>query len=235
MALKFWLIERDSFAGRLIQGSAESWHAYTEHQFVAALADGTLSEASFKHYLVQDYLFLMHFARAWALAAYKAEDFATIKECAEIAQAIGGEETKLHLDYCAGFGLDEAAMSATPEEPENMAYTRFVMERGLSGDLLDLLVALAPCVIGYGEIGKRLVADTTTNLGNNPYKTWIETYAGDQYAEIVAGAVARMNHVASQRIGDKPWTSPRWTSLQKTFEQATRLEVGFWSMGIKVT
>ena len=31
-------------------------------------------------------------------------------------------------------------------------------ERGLAGALLDLHVALAPCVIGYGEIGVRLAA-----------------------------------------------------------------------------
>jgi len=35
-----------------------------EHPFTAGLADGTLPEAAFRHYLVQDYLFLIEFARA---------------------------------------------------------------------------------------------------------------------------------------------------------------------------
>jgi thiaminase (transcriptional activator TenA) len=32
------------------------------------LADGSLAEAAFRHYLVQDYLFLTEFARAYALS-----------------------------------------------------------------------------------------------------------------------------------------------------------------------
>jgi len=34
-------------------------------------------------------------------------------------------------------------MKALPEAAETIAYTRYVLERGLSGDLLDLHVALA--------------------------------------------------------------------------------------------
>jgi len=37
-----------------------------------------LPEQCFRHYLVQDYLFLIHFARAYALAAYKSETLADI-------------------------------------------------------------------------------------------------------------------------------------------------------------
>jgi thiaminase len=35
------------------------WREHTEHAFVARLADGTLQIESFKHYLIQDYLFLV--------------------------------------------------------------------------------------------------------------------------------------------------------------------------------
>ena len=39
---------------------------YTGHAFVRQLAAGTLPERCFRHYLIQDYLFLIHFARAGA-------------------------------------------------------------------------------------------------------------------------------------------------------------------------
>jgi thiaminase len=35
------------------------WREYTEHSFVAGLADGSLPVEAFKYYLVQDYLFLV--------------------------------------------------------------------------------------------------------------------------------------------------------------------------------
>ncbi|WP_278757376.1 hypothetical protein [Corynebacterium stationis] len=48
------------------------WTDYTEHEFVRKLGEGTLPLPVFQDYLVQDYHFLVQFARANALAAYKA-------------------------------------------------------------------------------------------------------------------------------------------------------------------
>ena len=50
--------------------AGDDWRDYVEHPFVQGLGDGTLPEAAFRHYLVQDYLFLIQFARAYGLAAY---------------------------------------------------------------------------------------------------------------------------------------------------------------------
>jgi len=227
-----YLVDDTSLPGRLIEDTNGAWQTFTRHPFVEGLKDGSLPEAAFKHYLVQDYLFLVHFARAWALAATKAEDIRTIRECAATLHALIDDEMQLHIAYCAGFGLDEAAMAATAEHSANLAYTRYVMERGLAGDLLDLLVALAPCVLGYGEIGARLQADPATRLDGNPYRAWIEMYAGDDYRSVAAAAAAQLERVAAARIGPEPWTTPRWPELQKTFTTATRLEVGFWQMGL---
>lgn len=54
------------------------WHEFINHPFVLAMGNGTLPLESFKGYLVQDYLYLVHFARANALAAYKAKNIADI-------------------------------------------------------------------------------------------------------------------------------------------------------------
>jgi thiaminase (transcriptional activator TenA) len=70
--------------------------------------------------------------------------------------------------------ISQAELEATPEAAENLAYTRYVLEAGYSGDFLDLMAALAPCVLGYGEIGARLAAEA----GETPYRGWIDTYAG---------------------------------------------------------
>ena len=72
-------------------------------------------------------------------------------------------------------------MEALPEASATMAYTRYVLEKGGQGDLLDLYVALASCVIGYGEIGARLAADANTLRTDNPYGNWIEMYASEEY------------------------------------------------------
>jgi thiaminase len=155
--------------GRLRRDAGAAWDDYVGHDFVRALGRGTLPEAAFRHFLIQDYLFLIHFARAHALAGFKATQLADIRAAAAAVSTIVDVEMPLHVAYCAGWGLSEEQMAGAPEAIETMAYTRFVLERGLAGDLLDLQVALAPCLVGYGESGERLLADPATRRDGNPY------------------------------------------------------------------
>lgn len=47
------------------------WSEFIDHPFVRGIANGTLPLESFIFYLKQDYLYLQHYARSAALAAYK--------------------------------------------------------------------------------------------------------------------------------------------------------------------
>ena len=211
----------------LKEACAWEWNRYIRHNFVRRLGDGTLPETAFRHYLQQDYLFLIHFARAYALAGYKAETLADLRAAAATMSALVDTEMRLHVGYCAGWGLTEAEMEALPEEPATIAYTRFVLERGMAGDLLDLHVALAPCVIGYAEIGRWLDADPETVRQGNPYADWIAMYAGADYQKVAAAAVGNLDALMARRGG-----GGRLDSLVQTFRAATELEVAFWQMGL---
>lgn len=212
---------------RLKAANEDVWQDYTHHEFVQGVQSGQLPEKAFQFYLKQDYLFLMHFARAYALAAYKADNLADMKAASETVTALVDTEMRLHVDYCEGWGITEAQMQAIEEAPENMAYTRYVLEKGMSGDILDLYVALAPCVIGYGDIGTRLIESGDTKRSDNPYTAWIEMYGGDEYQPVSEAAVAQIERLAETRF-----TEARFASLSKTFREATKLEVGFWQMGL---
>ncbi len=212
---------------RLKGACVDDWRAYTEHAFVRQLAVGALPEESFRHYLGQDYMFLIHFARAYALAVYKSDNLADMRAAAETITGLLNVEMGLHVDYCAGWGLTESDMEALPEAKSTMAYTRYVLEKGMAGDILDLQVALAPCVIGYGEIGQRLAGDPGTVRDGNPYVTWIDMYAGAEYQEIMQKAISHLDRLADSRM-----TEARFDSLAKTFRQATLLEADFWEMGL---
>ena len=180
---------------------ADEWRAYTEHAFVRGLADGTLPEACFRYYLGQDYLFLIHFARAYALAAYKADNLGDIRQAAAGLSAIIDVEMALHVEFCTSWGLEEDEMAALPEAEETMAYTRYVLEKGVQGDLLDLHVALAPCMLGYAEIGRALAECPTAHIETNPYTPWIDMYASDEYQSVAADEQATMNRLMAERGG----------------------------------
>ena len=212
---------------RLKAASAAQWKAYTEHAFVHALADASLPDVCFRHYLTQDYLFLVHFARAYGLAVFKADTLTDIRHAAAGLSAMVDQEMGLHVAYCRRWQLEEADMAAAAEADATIAYTRFVLERGLAGDLLDLYVALAPCIVGYAEIGRRLKAAPTTRLDGNPYRDWIEMYASSEYQEVAAAHLVQMDRLMDRRGGPG-----RIASLEVIFRQATRLEEAFWQMGL---
>ena len=210
---------------RLRADAAPAWDAYVRHPFVEALGDGALPAACFRRYLTQDYLFLIQFSRAYALAAYKADTLEDLRAAARTLSGLLDIEMPLHVRLCAGWGVDEAAMRAEPEALETIAYTRFVLDRGQGGDLLDLEVALAPCVLGYAEIGRRLAPKAAG--GPNPYASWIETYAGTDYQSVASDAAASL-----ERLWTRRGAEARYPALLATFRAATWLETAFWQMGL---
>jgi thiaminase/transcriptional activator TenA len=218
-----------SLFDRLKTDAGKEWQAYVDHPFVRGLGDGTLPKDCFRHYLVQDYLFLIQFARAYALAAYKSPDIDLLRHHAEAVNAILNEMA-LHVRLAAEWGESEADLTGATEGQATVAYTRFVLDTGMQGDLLDLMTVLAPCVIGYGEIGKAL-AETPSGLSpDNSYRGWIEEYSGAAYQEVADSARTELDRLAEIGL-----TEARYPRLLALFRQATRLEADFWQMGLDQT
>jgi len=211
---------------RLRETAGKDWAEFTNHKFVKALGNGTLAEPCFRYYLIQDYLFLFHFSRAYALAAYKAETIADLRYAAIAINNIVDVEMSLHVEYCLGWGIAAEDLSTEPEDVATTAYTRFVLDCGHRGDLLDLATALAPCVAGYAEIGRALAIDSGTVRDGNPYVSWIDMYASDEYQKVSRDSVTQLQELADRRGG-----ALRFNALSQVFNQATRLEKGFWEMG----
>ena len=218
----------DGLFARLRAAAAVEWGRYVDHAFVRQIGAGTLAERSFRYYLGQDYRFLIHFARAWGLAVYKSENLGEMRHASAALRAILDVEMGLHVAYCAGWGMREQEMEALPEDDATTAYTRFVLDRGLAGDLLDLETALAPCIIGYAEIAQTLRSDPATKGAGNPYGEWIDMYAGSEYRAVARAAAEELDRLWQARAG-----GGRFDSLVKTFRQATRLEAAFWQMGLE--
>jgi len=211
---------------RLKAAVSDDWSAYVDHDFVRQLGAGTLPEPAFRTYLVQDYLFLIQFARAYALATYKSRTLDDMK-AAQAGLAAILDEMELHVRLCGRWGLAPAEIEAAPEHQATVAYTRFVLDCGAAGDLLDLHVALAPCVIGYAEIGRNLSSPGADALGENPYREWIGEYAGEVYQDIAIKARRHLDDLAARAM-----TERRFVELAALFGKACRLEADFWQMGL---
>lgn len=216
-----------SFFKTLKDACDQDWRAYTQHEFVRQMGEGTLPRAAFQTYLVQDYLFLIQFARAHALAVYKSTNLKDMRAAASGVSAILDVEMELHVKLCADWELSRDDLENTPEAPQTIAYTRFVLEAGHAGDVLDLNVALAPCMLGYAEIAQWLIETYGSPSSGHPYQAWITEYAGAGYQDVAKETLATLENQAQDLV-----TEARMPRLKLLFAQATRLESDFWKMGL---
>jgi len=212
----------------LIKHCQTDWQDYTRHTFVMQLGNGCLAQPCFLHYLKQDFLFLKHYARAYALAIYKANNLADMRQALPSVQALLDIEINHHITYCQDWGLTEADLEAEQEDYGTVAYTRYVLDTGMSGDLVELYAALAPCSIGYAEIGRLLAAEKQNHSAANPFASWIALYSGQEFQQSVADSTAHFDRL----LAEIDINSQRGQRLLNIFKTATRMEVAFWEQGL---
>lgn len=69
---------------------------------------------------------------------------------------------------------------------------RYVLDIGQSQDWLALQISMAPCLIGYGVIARRLYNDPKTKREGNIYWKWIQAYVADDYTEAVETGTGKL-------------------------------------------
>ena len=214
----------------LKENHKDNWLLYTKHEFINKLSNNTLKEEKFLNYLIQDYLFLIQFSKAWSLAILKSDNLEEMKIAASTVNDLINFEMELHITLCANYGISKSDLENADEENENIAYTRYVLELGYSGDFLDLLSSLAPCVLGYGEIGLNC---QNSNPKTIMYKKWIETYSSIEYQDVCKNVSGLIDKAFLLRLGSNFENTYKWKKVNQIFKKATLLEVDFWNMAIK--
>ncbi|KAN0107573.1 Ribokinase-like protein [Russula decolorans] len=219
----------------LIRSNVGVWKQYVQHDFVRQLGQGTLSRERFIHFLKQDYLYLKYYARANGLLVAKSSTYAEFAAAAEVVLSVV-KEHNMHISFCAQWGVDLAELESTPESTACTAYGAYIMDVGMKGDAASLLMALAACLLGYGEVGLWLQREAKrpqswAKLEDNPYKAWIEDYAGESYQAAVKVGIERIEALA---VHDPP--SPKklehWTEI---WGRCTLLEKRFWDMAMNLS
>jgi thiaminase (transcriptional activator TenA) len=187
--------------------------------FNTALAEGTLPEDRFKHYIIQDAHYLIAFGRALAVAAAKADDPDGIVQFSEAAKVAIIVERALHGDYFRTFGVTADEFAATPLSPACHHYSSFLIATAWAEPYPVVLAALLPCFWVYAEIGRDIHARATSP---NPYEAWIDTYSGEEFHEAVRSVIATTDRAAAKASPDTV------QAMHLAFTRATQLEWMFW-------
>ena len=90
---------------RLLASSRELWDAYNGHPFVRGIADGSLDEEKFRYYMIQDYLYLIDYAKVFALGVVKAVDMESMRLFANYVHQILDGEMEIHKAYMKRLGI----------------------------------------------------------------------------------------------------------------------------------
>lgn len=210
-----------------IKKSQPYWDEYIKHEFVQKLAKGTLDLENFQHYLMQDYIYLFHYSRAFALGMYKSESFEQMEFSRKALNATL-DEIQLHINYCKEFGIDEKSIYKQKESPACVAYTRYVLDRGMNGDLAQLYAGVIPCFVGYAKVAL-YINETNLSVTNNPYQSWIDMYASKEYQAAAIEATQFFENLC-QALSPK-----QMEKIEEIFTTATRMEIAFWQMGLDLS
>ncbi|GAA4396277.1 thiaminase II [Nibrella viscosa] len=204
------------FTEQLWQQITPIYEAILAHGFVRELTTGSLPAEKFQYYIQQDALYLTDFSRALAQLASKSHQPDDILALTEFAANAIRVERILHESYFAGFGISAGAQKM----PACFAYTNFLLTATAHESPAVGAAAVLPCFWIYREVGKFIYAKAASP---NPYQSWIDTYAGDAFDQVVS----QMLNLTDQ-LADGASTKEK-EKMAEAFRQSSRLEWYFWN------
>jgi thiaminase (transcriptional activator TenA) len=213
-----------SLTARLWMSIERIYAEILAHPFLHGLTGGTLERDAFRHYVVQDSLYLVEYSRALAVTAARAPDPGAIQFFSRSAAEAIEVERSLHESFFRELGVSEQEAGEALPAPTNLAYTSYLLATAHGGSFAEALGAVLPCFWIYREVGRALLERSSPDP---LYRRWIETYGGEDYGAVVEQALE-----LADRLG--PRLSPdELTSVERHFVQTSRYEWLFWDMGYR--
>ena len=216
-----------SFAEDIEQKALPIRQAILAHPFITGVGDGTLPVEHFKHYVTQDYLYLIDYARVLALASARAPDLETMGWFAGLLDETLNTEMDLHRRYCAEFGFTRQALEATRPAPTTIAYTSFLLKVAYQGSFPELVASLLPCQWGYWELGEHLSKQGEPKQAPL-YLQWIQIYSSPEFAEL-----ARTIRSMADRLAEEAGPS-QLAAMGEAYLTSLRFELRFWDMALNL-
>lgn len=210
------------FTKEIWDSTTDIYNEIINSKFVIDLANGSLAEESFKHYLSQDILYIQKDTEALYLISQRSENIEEkdfflrmSKDCMEI-------ENILHNEF-----LDYFNVKAVKEQSPAFAnYSNYLLNQVNNASYPVAVAALLPCFWVYGKVGQHILENQSIN---NKYQKFIDTYSGDEYIEytrhfikITESHGQYADNTLRQEIIEAFVTSSRHELL--VFEESTKLD-----------
>ena len=209
---------------RFLAASRDLWDAYLEHPFVRGIADGSLDEKKFRYYMVQDYLYLVEYARVFALGVAKARDMESMRLFAGYVGQILDGEMDIHRGYMKrlGIALEDAESAALALD--NRSYTSYMLNIAYTEGPAAIMAAILSCALSYEHIALRIL-QAHPDADKHPfYGEWVQGYAAPEYHEANEALIALTERLTAGCGEDE------MRHLEEIFVECSRYEMAFWDM-----
>lgn len=210
---------------QLWQSITPVYESILEHPFLRGLTSGELGEEAFRHYVVQDAIYLRSFGRGLALLGAKAEDDDHLMMfCEHAANAIVVERA-LHKGFLDHWKMDFTEATGAAAAPNCLLYTSYLLRVAYERPYYEGLGAFLPCYWIYREVGQELLKHGSPHP---LYQQWIDTYGGEEFGLIVKTMLGVVDSALARL------TPEQGEAVQRHFMQTARFEYMFWDMGYRL-
>lgn len=212
---------------RLFKEVENIWSSYYEHPFVKELGEGTLPKEKFRFYMIQDYIYLLDYARVFALGVVTSKEERYMRKFSQFEYGILNTEMSVHKHYCKELGITEDEIINSKASLANISYTNYMLWVGQNQGAIELLTTILACSWSYELIGKELAS--RYDLSKNPYSKWVEGYASKEYEELSLDIINMLDQMG-ENCSDE-----LFENLKEIFVNCSRYEYLFWDMSYEMS
>lgn len=209
---------------RMLDAAAGIWATYHEHPFVRGLGDGTLDADKFEYYMLQDYVYLIDYARVFALGAAKSKELSAMGYNAGMLRQIMAGEMEIHRGYMKRLGISEQRAEETVPALDNLSYTSYMIRVAYEEGAAECAAAILSCALSYEVIAKEILKRNPEADRHHFYGEWVSGYASEDYH------AANMDLILLTEKLSAGCTEKEKRHLEEIFVNCSRFEKAFWDM-----
>lgn len=207
-----------SFHQRLLKTVKPIWDATLAHTFLAATADGSIPDAVFKTWLVQDYFYVRELIPFMGILIAKAPP--ELRPPLAEAVVAFNRELDLFRQQAEAHGV---ALEGQEMAPTCHAYVQFLMATAYGHSFEEVFT------VHYGAEKAYLDAWTWVKghqSGPSPWQAFIDNWTSDAFQEYVAWLATTLDDLAAGKSAED------LAAMEELFLLTARYEYLFWEMAM---
>lgn len=208
----------------LINATKDIWEKYNEHPFIREIEKGTLDKEKFRYYIIQDYLYLEDYAKAFAIGIAKAKSYETTKLFSGYITLLTSGEMDIHRGYMGKFEVTQEELDKTPRALDNLSYTSYMLRVAYEESEAEILAAIMSCAVSYEYIAKKIVKNNPSIIDHEFYGDWVKGYSSKEYTEENIILLETLDKLT------KDYGKDQIDHLIDIFVACSRYEYNFWEM-----